>query len=123
MFLKTISCSFYFFSVKINVFFNQSDCLTLKILCISFMFVPSDNHYAIYVIHHDIQGQLEEYNLLDYFFMEFASKLSMFFNHLNLPSGRYWLIPQPYKLFCIKIHYEFTFFCSINFSCIFCLLH
>ena len=26
-----------------------------------------DNHYAIHVIHHDNQGQLQEYNLLDYF--------------------------------------------------------
>ena len=27
-----------------------------------------DNHYAIHVLHHDTQGQLQEYNLLDYFF-------------------------------------------------------
>ena len=26
-----------------------------------------DNHYAIYVIHQDIQGQLLIYSLLDYF--------------------------------------------------------
>ena len=39
-----------------------------------------DNHCTIRVIHQDIQDQLQEYNLV-----EFTSKLSTFFKHLNPP--------------------------------------
>ena len=42
-----------------------------------------DNYYVDNVIHQDILNQLREYPIE--LFIEFTSKLSTFFNHLNPP--------------------------------------
>ena len=52
-----------------------------------------ENHYVIHVIPSK-KYPIELLSLID-----IISTLSIFFNHLNLPQGRFSLIAQPYKLF------------------------